>query len=214
MKRAFRTFPTAAAMARFAAGLLRRELLRGGRRRVVALPGGSTPRPLLRGLAGLTLPWFRAVFFMTDERLVPFSSADSNFGAARRLFFAPAGVPAASLRPPRRAKAYAAALRRAGGLDLAFLGVGEDGHTASLFPGSPALRSRSLAAETRAPRGLPGPRRLTLTPKALNSAGTLVFMAAGPGKKKIFRKAAAGDVSIPAGALRPAKAWFLFARKA
>ena len=89
-------------------------------------------------------------------------------------------------------------------MDLVFLGLGEDGHTASLFPGSPALDEMDkFVCAAAAPCGIKPAKRVTLTLKALNRAGALVLMAAGPAKKEVFDRAARGDRTIPAGRLRP-----------
>lgn len=202
-------------MAAFAASLVARALRAGAGPLLAALPGGSTPLPFFRELSRRQLPWEKAVFFMSDERTVPLSSPHSNFGAARRLFFSRAGVPAASLRPVRGADSYDRLLRREGPLDLVFLGLGGDGHTASLFPGSPALRSARLASAVKAPAGVTPRRRVTLTLKAINAAGTVVLMAAGPGKKEVFLRAAASDRALPAGRLKPrGELYLLFSEKA
>lgn len=209
-------------MAAFAAGLFAKAL-RGQKTRplLAALPGGVTPLPFLRRLAAMKLPWERAVFFMSDERLVPASSRHSNFGSARRSLFSKIKIPRSNLRPvrpgPGAAAAYERALKAAAGpggrLDLVFLGLGADGHTASLFPGSPALASRRLVAAA-APAGAAPARRVTLTLKALNRAETVVLLAAGPAKKAAFLKAAAGDKKIPAGRLRPrGDLYLLFSEK-
>lgn len=199
------------AMADFAARLFARAMRAGRGRFRCALPGGRTPRHFYRALARMRLPWERADVFMSDERLAPVWSQDSNFGTAAAALFSPARVPAASLNPlppgTGAAAAYSRRLARAlgpgGRLDLAVLGLGADGHTASLFPGSPALKSRGLAAAATAPRGTASRRRVTLTLRALNSARLVVLMAAGASKKAAFEAAARGDMGIPAGHLRP-----------
>ncbi|OGR62197.1 MAG: 6-phosphogluconolactonase [Elusimicrobia bacterium GWB2_63_22] len=210
-------------MAAFAAALFARAL-RGKQAPplLAALPGGSTPLHFFRRLAAMRLPWEKAVFFMSDERLVPASSKHSNFGSARRSLFSKIKISRANLRPlrpgPGAAAAYENELKAAAGpggrLDLVFLGLGADGHTASLFPGSPALASRGLVAAAAAPAGAAPARRVTLTLKALNRAATVVLLAAGPAKKAAFLKAAAGDKNIPAGRLRPrGDLYLLFSEK-
>ncbi len=213
MSRSVRRFRGGAAMARFAAGLLARALR--GKRGVLtaALPGGRTPARLFGELSRMPLPWERVVFFTSDERMVPLSSPASNFGAARKALFSRIGVPAANLRPARSAAAWRRDLLAAAGpggrLDAVFLGLGEDGHTASIFPGSRAWRLRGPAAEVRAPRGVKPARRLTLTPAAIEKARLVVLLASGAAKRAVFELAAAGDRSIPAGRLRPRGRFYL-----
>ncbi|MCM2266154.1 MAG: 6-phosphogluconolactonase [Elusimicrobiales bacterium] len=213
--RIVKRFRSGAGMARFSAQLLELALKKTRRTVTVALPGGATPVRLFKELSAARLPWHKAVFLMSDERLVPFTSRHSNFGAARRLFFSPGKVQPASLRPARSPAAFEKALRPAAGrLDLAFIGLGADGHTASIFPGFAAWRSRRLALEVKAPAGVTPGRRVTLTPAALEQARVTVLLAAGPAKKEIFARAARGDKSIPAGRLRPrGKFYLLFSGK-
>lgn len=215
--RTVKRFRSEAGMARFAAGLLRLELASRGRLSV-ALPGGKTPAALFKELAGAKLRWDRAVFLMSDERKVPLASPLSNFGAARLAFFSPAKVPASSLRPARSAvalrKAVLGATSGTGRLDLVFLGLGTDGHTASLFPGSRAWSSKNISAEVSAPAGITPRSRVTLTPAAIEKARIVVLLASGPGKKEIFDLASTGNSAIPAGRLRPrGRFYLLFAER-
>lgn len=220
MRRVVKRFRSPGTMAAWAAALFGRALLaKRGAPLTAALPGGRTPLPLFAELAKMRLPWRNAVFFMSDERLVPLSSRHSNFGTAQRALFSKTDIPPANLHPARAAaaleKQLLAATGGSGRLDLVFLGLGADGHTASLFPGSPALRSGRLAAPAGAPRGTTPRRRITLTLKALNRARTVILLAAGPEKKNIFLRAAAGDKKIPAGRLKPrGELYLLFSRKA
>lgn len=200
-------------MADFAAELFRKALLKKTGKFTVALSGGRTPAGLFKKLAALPLPWSRVVFFMADERLAPVSSPDSNFGAARRALFSKIRIPPANLHPVSTAASYEKEILRetapSGRLDFVFLGLGADGHTASIFPGSAAEKSEKLALAITAPRGAGPARRLTLTPKALNRARAVVLMAAGPAKKKVFELAAHADKKIPAGRLAPRGEFYL-----
>lgn len=218
-KRVIKRFRAPAAMARFAAGLLTRALRAKKGRLLVALPGGRTPLPLFEALAARGADWPRVHFFMADERLVPAGSPGSNFGQADRSLFSRIGIPRENLHavkpgPPRRAAAgYGREIRElagAGGLNLVFLGLGEDGHIASLFPGSAGLRAAAgLVLPARAPAGVKPASRITLSLPALNAAGTVVLMALGPAKKAVFARAAAGDAALPAGRLSPRGALYL-----
>jgi 6-phosphogluconolactonase len=205
--RAARKFRTGEAMAAFAAELFQKALLKKNGKFTVALSGGRTPALLFKKLASLPLPWDRVIFFWADERCVPPASRDSNFGMARRALFSKIKIPPANLRPPKTAASYERELLSetapSGRLDFVFLGLGADGHTASIFPGSAAEKSEKLALAITAPRGVKPEMRLTLTPKALNRARAVVLMAAGPAKRKVFDLAARGDKKIPAGRLAP-----------
>lgn len=219
-KRVIKRFRAPAALARFAAGLLTKALREKKGSLLVALPGGRTPLPLFEALAALKADWSRVHFFMTDERLVPAGSPASNFGEASRSFFSKIAIPPHNLHavkpgsPRRAAAAYGREIKelagRAGGLNLVFLGLGEDGHIASLFPGSAALRAAAgPVLPARAPAGVKPASRITLSLAALNAARTMALMALGPAKKAVFARAAAGDTALPAGRLRPRGALYL-----
>jgi 6-phosphogluconolactonase len=116
--------------------------------------------------------------------------------------------------PEEAARAYDAELRAAGALDLALLGIGADGHTASLFPGSPALLERDrLAVAARAPAGTPGPWRVTLTFAALDAARRAAFLVQGAEKRSIVARVLAGD-DLPAAKVRAAEVLLLVTRDA
>src|SRR5262249_22411813 len=151
----------------------------------VALSGGSTPRALYRRLTKPphrgAIPWDSVRFFFGDERCVPPGDDRSNYRMAREALFNPLRIaPRRVFRvrgeadPARAAREYERLLRahvpgRPPRLDLVLLGLGEDGHTASLFPGTPALtEGKRLAVENPGPR--PGEPRITLTYRAIDSA--------------------------------------------
>jgi 6-phosphogluconolactonase len=168
----------------------------------VALSGGSTPRLLFATLAarvetrapGATaVAWDQVHVFWGDERAVPPDHPDSNYGAARALLLARLPIPdsnvhriQAEMEPSEAAAAYEETLRRHFGLqpaerpvfDLVFLGLGPDMHTASLFPGSPALDERERLVVAPWVEQL-GAFRITLTPIVLNHARGVMFMVAG-----------------------------------
>ncbi|HEY3358639.1 MAG TPA: 6-phosphogluconolactonase [Polyangia bacterium] len=182
----------------------------------LALAGGHTPRRLYEELAATPgLPWDRVHLFWGDERCVRPDDAESNYAMAdaaliRRVPIPPAHVhrmPAELAPPARAAAAYEETLRgffrRAPwpALDLVLLGVGPDGHTASLFPGHPALDERELwvtAVETQAKRP---PWRLTLTLPALCAARAVLVLATGDDKAAVVAPILRGD---PAAARLPA----------
>mmetsp|Transcript_12681 Transcript_12681/g.40216 ORF Transcript_12681/g.40216 Transcript_12681/m.40216 type:complete len:244 (-) Transcript_12681:58-789(-) len=165
-----------------------------GDRFVVALSGGSMPS-LLTGLAARRdIDFAKWHIFFADERCVPLDAAESNYRACREALFShlPDTVTVhtvdPSLEPAAAADAYEAAFRRCGGrLDLALLGAGPDGHTASLFPGHPLFdepTERLVAPILDSPK--PPPRRVTFTLPALLAARHVAFLATGAGKADLF----------------------------
>lgn len=190
----------------------------------IALAGGSTPRRLYEELAVSPLAVFDAwnVFF-GDERWVDSSHPDSNFRMAAeallsRVPIAPRQVhriPAAKASPAKVAEMYGFEVRR--GLsadpaelprfDLVLLGLGSDGHTASLFPGSTALAAgpRQICVATYAPA--PGAWRVTLTAAVINAARRVVFVVSGADKAPAVAKALSmrQPPEVPAGLIRPSR---------
>lgn len=167
----------------------------------VALPGGSVGTTFFPRLAEAAIDWSRTEFFWGDERAVPPSHPESNFGLARSLWLEPARVPASGIHrmeaeaaePEAEARAYADAMVRLLGapprLDLVLLGVGPDGHIYSLFPGHPLLREegRYVAFVKDSPK--PPPCRLTLTLPVLAAAELVVVAALGREKAEVVRDA-------------------------
>jgi 6-phosphogluconolactonase len=173
----------------------------------VALAGGSTPRAVYPHL--LTgVDWTRADVFLGDERAVPPDDPQSNYRMARETLLGPAHVPDANVHRWRTetadldaaARAYEQTLRAGGGppwLDLALLGLGPDGHTASLFPGTSAL-----TVEDRLAVALDVPalktRRLTLTYPALLGATHVIFLVSGSEKRSALVEVLRPGSALPA----------------
>jgi 6-phosphogluconolactonase len=197
------TWATAAAELVQAVG---HEAVRAKGRFLIALSGGSTPEALYRSLTSPTFAdrfdWSRAIFFFSDERCVPPDDPRSNYALANKTLFTPLNVsPAQVYRmageardPQQAAHEYEQQLRLVTSsspsgrptLDLVLLGLGEDGHTASLFPGSPALgEGRRLIAVTQSSKD--PPTRLTMTLSAINQANVILFLVAGAGKAGVVR---------------------------
>jgi 6-phosphogluconolactonase len=164
----------------------------------LALAGGSTPEPVYRWLVVLGgVPWDRVDVFFGDERAVPPDHPESNYRMAHETLLGPAGVDASRVfrmeaEDPDRAAAadrYAALLPER--LSVLLLGVGEDGHTASLFPESPALDERRRRVADVPARG-DRLARLTITPTTLSSAARIVVLARGEGKAAAVAQALQG----------------------
>jgi 6-phosphogluconolactonase len=190
----------------------------------VALAGGTTPQALHALLASAEyrnrVAWDQVLFFFGDERAVPPDHPDSNYRRANDALFRPLDISGKNIYQMRAdgpdldaaAADYERALHsafegaRVPRFDLIFLGMGADGHTASLFPGSSALAEskRLVAPVTDAP--MPLPRRLTLTIPVLNAARLVLFMAVGADKAQTLREVLKGTVPpdrYPAKYVRP-----------
>jgi 6-phosphogluconolactonase len=225
------TFGNAEALAQKVAEWLCNLAQASERRFAVCLSGGSTPRRLYGCLAAPAiasrLPWNRTHWFWGDERFVPHDNRDSNYKMARDAFLSRVPVPADNihaiptegLSPGQAAAAYEATLKRFYGadrlsperplFDVNLLGIGENGHTASLFPGQPALQeSRRWAL---AVVGAEPEQRITLTYPALNSSRDVAFVVTGAAKRGVVARAQAGDPALPASMVRPVGRlhWFM-----
>lgn len=195
----------------------------------VALAGGSTPRALYvllaRDGAALGIDWAKVHFFWGDERCVPPDHTDSNYRMAFEALLQPVNVPEANihrmrgeLAPAEAAAAYDHALRVFGGadfhFDLVLLGMGDDGHTASLFPHTAALNvTEGLAVENYVPRM--DTWRITLTAPAINRAAHVAFLVTGNAKADVLKAVLEGPANpaeLPSQMIRPTQGelvWFL-----
>ena len=191
---------------REAADLLAEAAGRGGH---IALSGGSTPRPAYELAARLVPDWSRVEVWWADERCVPPDDERSNYRLVReslldRLDRKPAieHRVLGELSPKEAADAYDLELRGVV-FDLALLGIGPDGHTASLFPNDPALDELGRRAAS-VPR--PDVDRVTATIPQLNASGTVVFLVTGEDKAHAVARsfAATPDPATPAGLVRSA----------
>jgi 6-phosphogluconolactonase len=174
--------------------------VRGGLRTLV-LAGGSTPRRAYQLLAGVPLEWGRVTALFGDERCVPPDDPESNYLMAKqelldRVYPGSVHRMPAELGAETAAALYDGIVRGLSPLDLVLLGMGQDGHTASLFPGHPALRATGCAAGVHgAPK--PPPDRVTLTLGTLRAAQLVVFLVTGADKAAALARALRGEV--PAG---------------
>ncbi|MDQ3932038.1 MAG: 6-phosphogluconolactonase [Actinomycetota bacterium] len=183
-------------------------LLRG--QCAVAFSGGSTPKALFEALPA-TLPWSKAHVFQADERAVPAGHPERNLTALRshlldRVPIPPTHVHAMPMMASdlsAAARAYEQELRDVCGnppvLDVVHLGLGEDGHTASLVPDDPVLHV--CDADVAVTRPYHGHRRLTLTYPALNRSRRILWLVAGAGKAAALRQLLDRDPSIPASGI-------------
>ena len=185
----------------------------------LALSGGTTPRGCYRRLAHLhQVPWDCVEIYLADERFVPHDHPDRNYRMIRETLLAsgtvnPRGVFAypEDGTPEAAAETYEEILRQQYGssrlladpplFDLMLLGLGEDGHTASLLPDQPVLEERQRWVAP-VPDGRIEPR-ISLTYPALESSRHTLFLVGGAAKKEALARARAGDEALPAGRLKP-----------
>ncbi|HEY9847735.1 MAG TPA: 6-phosphogluconolactonase [Candidatus Caenarcaniphilales bacterium] len=191
----------------------------------LALAGGSTPKPLYEALATQNLPWEKLHIFWGDERYVPPDHPDSNQRMARLAWLDRVPIPASNVHPMPTDEADPAVAAQhyeqhlqtffkvESGfptLDLIFLGIGNDGHTASLFPHTEALQVCDRAVTVGNKDGQP---RLTFTVPLINQARCVVFMVAGESKQaalgQIFAPEA-NELDYPARFVQPAGKLFWF----
>jgi 6-phosphogluconolactonase len=206
----------AAALAENAARRLVDAIGRSTGQAAICLTGGSTPKRLYELLASPVwhdrIPWPRVHWFIGDDRFVPHDDPLSNFGMARRAFL-DACAPAQNVHPIRTnvaspdeaARLYETELRMFAAsrgsqplFDVVLLGVGPDGHVASLFPGFPAASETQLwVAGVPQANVAPFVPRVSLTLPCLDDTGQMLFLASGPDKKAILSRVFAGE-NLPA----------------
>jgi 6-phosphogluconolactonase len=199
--------------ARFILDCARQAIARRGLFRL-GLTGGRSPKvinPVLIARAG-DLPWSKVQLTFGDERCVPPDHADSNYREARESLLDPSGIPEGNvfrirgeIDPETAAQEYEARLQALAARfgearyahDLLLLGLGEDGHTASLFPGSPALEETVRnVMPVIGPK--PPPQRISMTFPLINSARQILFLVAEPAKRPVAEGAIASDARYPA----------------
>jgi len=177
----------------------------------LALAGGTTPRAAYEALAKIPgIDWSKVSVYFGDERAVPPTHADSNFSMAKAALFERVPLPQANIHriiaenpdQDAAARAYEALLPTR--ISVMVLGIGEDGHTASLFPGSPALDERTRRVlPVIGPK--PPPQRLSITPPVIEAAQLCIVIANGAGKAEPVRRALKDPLDIqstPSGLAR------------
>jgi len=202
------------------------QAIRSNGRFIMALSGGSTPKTLYQVMATpewkARLDWSRIFFLFGDERCIPPDHPDSNFKMAQTSLFQPLNVhpdhiyrmKGESEDPTAAAQEYEETIRRLTQsppprvplIDLVLLGLGDDGHTASLFPGTAALQEdRKIVTVGHAPTGIRS--RLTLTLGVLNHAAVVLFLVTGSGKAHMVHRVldpkSEADRSLPAARIAP-----------
>ena len=200
----------AARGAELLASYLEEDAARGGA--TLAVSGGRTPQNVFERLAQLELPWDRISVFQVDERIAPANHADRNRTQAAAAFRAPIETHPESFRwmPVEErdidaaARRYADALRSAAGsppaLGTVHLGLGADGHTASLFPGSPLVAERKRDVVVTEPHL--GRQRMTLTLRVLNRARRILWLVTGADKRTALAGLVAGDDRVVGSRVR------------
>jgi len=191
---------------------------------VMALSGGRTPWRMLRALADEPMPWKNTHVAQVDERVAPAGDPDRNLTHLREMLIEHTPLPPGQIYPmpveaedlEAAAASYARLLQELAGspptLDLAHLGLGADGHTASLAPGDPVL---GAADRDVALTGIyQGRRRMTLTYPILNRSRRVLWLVTGPEKAGMLARLQRGDASIPAGRIRQEQALALADRAA
>jgi len=225
--------PDPQTLARHVAEWMTQAALTANRPFRVSLSGGSTPKALYSLLASNDFrdrfPWQRVFWYWGDERFVPYDHPDSNYRMTREAMLSKAPVPPENIHPvpadgtpEEAARRYERTLREAYGaatfdparplFDITLLGLGADGHTASLLPGEPVLeeRTRWVAAVSH---GRPEVR-ITMTYPAIDSSRFVAFLVAGKEKAAILSAIRGGDSEMPAARVRPVGELIWFVDKA
>jgi 6-phosphogluconolactonase len=197
----------------------------------LALAGGNTPKPLYEAMSTQSLPWENIQIFWGDERYVPADHPDSNQRMARQTWLDKVNLPESNIHPMLTeagnpqvdAERHEAELRRFFGLsagefpifDVILLGIGDDGHTASLFPHTEALQVRDRLVTVGNKDGQP---RLTFTVPLINHARCVVFLVEGENKRSALKQIfapEADEMNYPARLIQPqGELWWLLDRSA
>ena len=226
MKPEIRIFKNMQALSRDAAEIFLEQAAKSIRERgqfLAVLNGGSTPTRLFQLLASDyrdKIDWSNTHIFWGDERLVPAEDQESSYGQARHLFLQHVPIPEenihpihGSLGPVEATQQYAAVLKQFAApptlefprFDLVFLGMGEDGHTASLFPGSSLDMTDPVISVSAQYQNRPA-QRVTLTPQVFNQAHVIAFMATGEKKARTLAEVLSGHYTpelYPAQRIEP-----------
>lgn len=185
----------------------------------VALSGGKTPLVFFQKLAKeKKLPWSKTHVFMVDERFVPYHDENNNYRIINETLLRHVDIPAKNIHPIlttietsqasalKYEKELNSFFRSRPGFDLVLLGIGNDGHTASIFPGMPSLKEKKHLAIAVPPSGPIESERITLTFPIINEAENILFMATGDDKAPVIREVIEKEKSrLPAAMVKPGK---------
>jgi 6-phosphogluconolactonase len=209
----------AALVARFA-----RDAMLRRKRFILALSGGQTPQLMFEKLVKEDMPWGGTYLVQVDERIAPLGDPARNFTSLQKILLAQVLLPRQQIYrmpveaddPEAAARRYAKILEELAGsppvFDLVHLGLGADGHTASLVPGDPALEV--LDEDVAVTSVYQGRRRMTLTYPIINRAQRILWVVTGEAKAKMLRRLVDGDEAIPAGRIERKRAMVLADRAA
>lgn len=174
----------------------------------LVLAGGSTPEKVYRMLADANADWANWQIYYGDERCLPADHQDRNSLMASQVFLDKVAIPAsqiftmpAEFGPEIGADRYKLAVAKAGTFDMVLLGMGEDGHTASLFPGHEHRENELTHAVYNSPK--PPPERVSVSAKALSNTRELIFLITGANKQDAVQQWRAG-ADLPVAAIAPA----------
>jgi 6-phosphogluconolactonase len=173
----------------------------------IVLAGGNTPRAIYRLLRDMPTDWSKWHIFINDDRCLPVDHEDRNSLMVEQVWLSHVSVPKhqiynipAELGPIEGAKAYAKTLANVGTFDLVLFGLGEDGHTASLFPGHAVDNSADAVPVFNSPK--PPAERVTMSQNRLNNTNVAIFLVTGAGKQDAVDNWRKG-VAIPATLITP-----------
>lgn len=202
-------FPDAAAVAAAAARLIQQQAQQAIRARGtfrIVLAGGTTPKHTYALLAESAQDWTRWEIFFGDERCLPADDPERNSAMAASVWLDKVAIPPAQIHPipaelgaPTAARAYAQTLGDTPYFDLVLLGMGEDGHTASLFPGQQHPQDARVVAVADAPK--PPPQRVSLNSATLGACACLLMLVTGSGKREAVKAWRAG-ADLPIARIR------------
>ena len=193
----------------------------------VALSGGSTPVTLYKELSGTDLKWDNTHIFIVDERFVPFDHRDSNYRMIHETLLSNINIPEQNIHPVPTGKGSADESARSyerdlqsffnvsfGGIpefDLVVLGLGEDGHTASLFPGSTTLADNDHLVLSAASPDRSGHERITMTFPLINNSRNILFLVTGSNKAEVVKDVLENiDCTLPSANVKPIKGMLYF----